>query len=44
MIKEKYLKQIKQKVNKFNKNKNLKFFIYGSILTKNHFGDIDLGI
>ena len=44
MIKEKYLRQIKQKVEQFNKDKNLKFFIYGSSLTQECFGDIDLGV
>ena len=44
MIKTKYLRQIKRKVERFNENNNLKFFIYGSSLTKDHFGDIDLGV
>jgi len=44
MIKEKYLNQIKQKIEQFNKDKKLEFFIYGSSLTKDHFGDIDLGV
>jgi hypothetical protein len=30
MIKDKYLQMVKNKINKFNQNKNLKFFIFGS--------------
>lgn len=44
MLKEKYLKQIKQKVNNSFGDKNLKVFVFGSGLNKNHFGDIDLGL
>lgn len=44
MIKKKYLQIVKDKINKFNQNKNLKFFIFGSCLIKKHFGDFDLGI
>ena len=44
MIKEKYLKKIKEKVIRFNQGKNLKFFIFGSSLNKKHFGDLDLGV
>ncbi len=44
MIKEKYLKKIKEKVIQFNQGKNLKFFIFGSSLNKKHFGDLDLGV
>lgn len=44
MVKDKYLQQVKQKVNEFNRDKNLKFFIFGSSLNKDHFGDLDLGV
>lgn len=44
MIKEKYLKKIKEKVIQFNQGKDLKFFIFGSSLRKKHFGDVDLGV
>jgi hypothetical protein len=44
MIKDKYLQMVKNKINKFNQNKNLKFFIFGSSLIKEHFGDLDLGV
>ncbi|MCK5061366.1 nucleotidyltransferase domain-containing protein [Candidatus Parcubacteria bacterium] len=44
MIKEKYLKKIKKKVIQFNQGKDLKFFIFGSSLSKKHFGDLDLGV
>lgn len=44
MIKDKYLKEIAEKVKNFAKNKNLKFFIFGSSITKEHFGDLDLGV
>ena len=44
MVKEKYLKKIKEKVIQFNQGKNLKFFIFGSSVNKKHFGDLDLGV
>jgi len=44
MIKDKYLQLVKNKINKFNQNKDLKFFIFGSSLIKEHFGDLDLGV
>ncbi|MFH0755261.1 MAG: nucleotidyltransferase domain-containing protein [bacterium] len=44
MIKDKYLQIIKSKVNKFNKDNDIKFFVFGSSLIKEHFGDIDLGV
>ncbi|MFH1838255.1 MAG: nucleotidyltransferase domain-containing protein [Candidatus Kuenenbacteria bacterium] len=44
MIKDKYLQIVKNKINKFNQNKNLKFFVFGSSLIKEHFGDLDLGV
>ena len=44
MIKEKYLEQIKEKVSEFNKNKGYKFFIFGSSLNQDHFGDLDIGV
>ncbi|MFH1233704.1 MAG: nucleotidyltransferase domain-containing protein [Patescibacteria group bacterium] len=44
MIKNKYLQRVKDKINNFNQNKNLKFFIFGSSLIKEHFGDLDLGV
>lgn len=44
MVKEKYLRQIKQKVNESVADKNLRVFIFGSGLRQDHFGDIDLGL
>lgn len=44
MIKDKYLREITKKINKFSRGKNLKFFLFGSSLTKDHFGDLDLGV
>jgi predicted nucleotidyltransferase len=44
MIKAKYLKEITKKIEEFIKDKNVKFFIFGSSLTKKHFGDVDLGV
>lgn len=44
MIKEKYLQKIKNIIKEFNGKKNLKFFIYGSSLKQDHFGDIDIGV
>lgn len=43
MIKDEYLQKIVKKINQF-KGKNLKFFIFGSSLVKDHFGDIDIGV
>jgi len=44
MLKEKYLKQIKKKVDESIYDRNGKVFIFGSGLKKAHFGDIDLGL
>ena len=44
MIKDKYLKKITEQVGEFSKNKDVKFFIFGSSLKKEHFGDVDLGV
>lgn len=44
MIKNKYLQQVTKKVIQLNQSKNLKFFIYGSSLSKKHFGDLDIGV
>ena len=44
MIKDKYLKKIMEQVDKFSKNKDIEFFIFGSSLKKEHFGDVDLGV
>ncbi|MCD4704793.1 nucleotidyltransferase domain-containing protein [bacterium] len=44
MIKEKYLKKIKQDLEKFNEGKNLQIFIFGSSLIKKNFADLDIGI
>lgn len=44
MIKEKYLEQITNQVGLFREDKNLKFFLFGSSLIKDHFGDVDLGV
>jgi len=44
MIKEKYLQKVIKQINEFNKGKDLKFFVYGSSLVKDHFGDLDLGV
>ena len=44
MIKDKYLRQVTDKISEFNNGKNLKFFIFGSSLVKDDFGDLDLGV
>lgn len=44
MIKDKYFQQIKEKINQFSQGKDWKFFVYGSSLGKDHFGDVDLGV
>ena len=44
MIKEEYLEQIKRKVFEFSQDKDLKVFVFGSSLNKEHFNDLDLGI
>lgn len=44
MIQEKYLRLIKEKINNIRPEKDLKFFIFGSSLKGDHFGDIDIGV
>ncbi len=44
MLKEKYLHDISEKIKKIAQDKNLKFFLYGSCLNKDRFGDLDLGV
>lgn len=44
MIKDKYLKQIKDQVSDFTKNRHVKAFIFGSSLRKEKFSDIDIGL
>ncbi|HHD92405.1 MAG TPA: hypothetical protein ENL06_02145 [Candidatus Portnoybacteria bacterium] len=44
MIQEKYLRLIKEKINNIQSKKDLKFFIFGSSLKGDHFGDIDIGV
>lgn len=43
MVKEKYLKEIKKIINRHN-YKNARFFIFGSSLRKEYFGDLDIGV
>ena len=42
MIKKTYVKKIKDRVKRFEKD-GCRFFIFGSCLTKGRFGDVDLG-
>ncbi len=44
MIKDRYLKKITEQVDEFSKNRDIEFFIFGSSLKKEHFGDVDLGV
>jgi len=44
MIKEKYLNQIRDTVNTFSRGRDARFFIYGSSLVKERFGDVDIGV
>lgn len=44
MIKEQYLRKIERVIKEFSTNKNYKFFIYGSSLKQDHFGDVDIGV
>ena len=44
MIKDKYLKQIHETVDRFSRGRDVKFFIYGSSLVKDRFGDVDIGV
>lgn len=45
MIKEKYLTQVREIINsQLDKNSEVKIFIFGSCLTKEHFGDLDIGL
>ena len=43
MIKEKYLKQLTDRIIEQSEGKDARFFIFGSSLRKDHFGDIDVG-
>lgn len=44
MIKEKYLKQIKEIVSQATANKKMEVFIFGSSIRDKKFGDVDIGI
>ena len=44
MIKQQYLEQISDLLEKNSIDKNLSFFIYGSGLVKERFGDVDIGV
>ena len=44
MIKIRYLAEIKKRIANFDKGKKLKFFVFGSSLTRKQFGDFDLGV
>lgn len=44
MIKEKYLKELTDEINKFDDEKKFEVFIFGSSLQRDNFGDIDIGI
>ena len=44
MIKEKYLKKIKKEIEDFENKKDLEFFIFGSSIKKERFGDVDIGV
>lgn len=44
MIKRRYLKKITQIIDRIQPSKNAQFFIYGSSIIKERFGDVDLGI
>lgn len=44
MIKRKYLKEITNTIHRIQPSKNTQFFLYGSSLIKERFGDVDLGI
>ncbi|MCX6800392.1 MAG: hypothetical protein NT091_04585 [Candidatus Falkowbacteria bacterium] len=45
MLQAIYLKKLKDEVNSFfNQEKEVKVFIFGSSLTQDHFGDIDIGL
>lgn len=44
MIKDKYLKQIIFNINKLDVGADVKFFIFGSSLRNERFGDIDVGV
>lgn len=43
MIKEKYIKEIREEFKNLD-TKNLEIFIFGSSINKKNFGDIDIGI
>ncbi|MBI5022580.1 MAG: nucleotidyltransferase domain-containing protein [Candidatus Magasanikbacteria bacterium] len=44
MIKAKHLLEIKKRIADFNNGKKLKFFVFGSSLTRRQFGDFDLAV
>lgn len=44
MIKKKYFAQLSNQIKKSVQEKNWQVFIFGSSLSENHFGDIDVGI
>ncbi len=44
MIKQKYLQQLKKQINEFVGDREIKVFLFGSSLKKDHFGDIDIGL
>lgn len=44
MIKEKYLAKVKEIIVDNIIDNNIKVFIFGSSLEKEHFGDLDLGV
>uniref|UniRef100_A0A7C4LZV2 Uncharacterized protein n=1 Tax=candidate division CPR3 bacterium TaxID=2268181 RepID=A0A7C4LZV2_UNCC3 len=44
MIKKRYLKKIREEIEDFDNEKNLRFFIFGSSIKKEKFGDIDIGV
>ncbi|MEK7167661.1 MAG: hypothetical protein AAB791_01520 [Patescibacteria group bacterium] len=44
MIKPKYLKRIVAIVKLYGRGRKAKFFIFGSSLERDHFGDVDIGV
>jgi hypothetical protein len=44
MVKEKYIRMVKSTVKPYAKNGRAKFFLFGSSVKRERFGDLDLGV
>jgi len=44
MVKDKYLKQVSTIIKPFSREKQTRFFLFGSSLVQDRFGDLDIGV